>query len=169
VIQNLSSKSPKEPVDCSRRYTHSLSKIENIKLQGLFSDLANRSYWWLLRNNPRMSQYEVDLAHLHPLTFLERSILDPYRREELVKIKDRGALIWDSFTKNLAGKLEQEDIKGNLKPYLTEFAKTLKLPKKDLLLHIQNKDLEKLITQAIGKESQIVPKNDLYQVFEKFV
>jgi len=54
-----------------------------------------------------------------------------------------------------------------LKPYLTEFAKTLKLPKKDLLLHIQNKDLEKLITQAIGKESQIVPKNDLYQVFEK--
>ncbi len=169
MIQSLSSKSSKEHPDSSRRYTHALSKIEKIKLQGLFSDLANRSYWWLATNTTRMNQYEKDLAQLHPLTFLERSILHPYRREELIKIKNRGGLIWNSFIQNLKDKLEEENAKGNLKPYLSEFAKALKLSKKDLLLQIQRIDVDKLITQAIGRQTAIVPKKDFTELLEKFV
>ncbi len=169
MIQSLSSKSSKEHPDPSRRYTHALSKIEKIKLQGLFSDLANRSYWWLATNTSRMHQYEEDLSHLHPLTFLERSILDPYRREELVAIKNRGGLIWNSFIQNLRVKLEEENAKGNLKLHLSEFAEALKLPKKELLLQIQKKDVDKLITQAIGRQSAIVPRKDFTEVLEKFV
>lgn len=166
MLQRLSSESS---IDSSRHYTHALSKMEYIKLQGLFSDLAKRSYWWLANNTTRMRQYEEDLAHLHPLTFLECSVLDPYRREELIAIKNRGGLVWNSFIKNLKGKLEQEDGKENLKPHLGEFAKTLKLSKKEVLEDLETKDVDKLISKAISKQSAIVPRKDFTEVFEKLV
>lgn len=109
-----------------------LSFEEKSLIGELITTLDQANFWTLGFAAPRLIKIGNQIDHLHPLTFMRVAIGDPVLRDRLTRIFQdsikRTAFLNGNGAGGFGHRLDEESKRGNLEPYINQFAQSLRIP-----------------------------------------
>lgn len=117
---------------------------DRANIHEIISTVAEKNKLSLLFQQNYLREKGAQINHVHPLRFLGVIFSDPH-------LKTCMFYIWDdyfkrnSFMADLAAALTREADKGKLHPYLSDFAKEIRLPPEALKSYFDSREWENFV------------------------
>lgn len=108
-----------------RDFSVSVSKQEKQEITYIITTLANDSLVSIGMSKSSLKKTGDRIDHIHPLRFLMTVFTNEKLKAGIHAIRDRGGWIWDGFIDGLTGSMKEESGRGNLLPFIADFARAI--------------------------------------------
>lgn len=110
-----------------RNYAEPASAADKADIRFIVTSLATKSWAQLLGQRSSLNKAGDRVDHVHPLRFVQVIFTDDEMNGCLHSIRDR-SLVWKKFFSGLAGSLDEESARNNMRPeFIQDFAASLKI------------------------------------------
>lgn len=134
-----------------RDYQNPVTKEEKKDLGYIIKTLGFESLISIGKNRSSLKKAGDRIDHLHPFRFLMTVFNDEELKAGIHAIYDRGGWIWSGFVEGLEGSLKDEANRQNLLPFVSDFAKRIKIEESVILPYLQQNRWEEFIKLLIDR------------------
>jgi hypothetical protein len=114
------------------------------RIDKLIKELADSSYWSLLRRKKEFDKLKEKIEPIHPLRFIGYIYSKDSLKKRMPRIQNE-SLKWNRFVSSFGDRMSKEASHGNLLPYLPGFCQLLGVNPRDVEHFIQKRDWKKLL------------------------
>ncbi len=121
-----------------------LEEWEQKAIRNIICTMAEKNLLQLGLEKKTLKKKGKKINHVHPLRFVDYIFSDPHLKKCMQQIK-KSSFKWNGFVRGFSGRMMEEAVKDNLRPYIPEFSEHLAVNQENLKIYIDNKDWEGLL------------------------
>lgn len=133
----------------TRNYNTPVTAQEKKDISYVIKSLGFENQVKLMTMQSSLNQAGDRIDHIHPFQFLATIFTDEELKVAMRRMQGK-AFVWSTFVDNLTKTANEENAKGNMMPFVQDFAKRVKLDQNLILPSIKSSNWEKFLDVLIA-------------------